>query len=338
MTEAGDGGGAGRIVAIDVIKATAIVAVAFTHAGFPSWDPRFTTWDRLLTGFWVQFHVPAFLMISGFLYQSSSAVPLLTVGRRLMRVLVPYLIASAVVQLGGFSTAKDFRDVVLQLLTASSLGIYYFIFLLVSFIPTIWPLSRLSSKATWVVFLGVLGATLGLEVYIQLRMHPDPDASLKVLFWVMRSPLNYSYAYFLAGWVAAQHYPGLRGFPMVRWRLLGSLCVLGIMLWTAAHIWPEIWIAAGIVRFVYTMSVVVGLILLSDRASEHRLVRFLSETTLGLYLYHHIFQLLAERHVLSWPPLFRITVLALGGLGAASLLCSLGRRLLGSRAKTLLGA
>ncbi len=337
-TEPGVRTGSERLLAIDYVKALAIVAVAFTHAGLPPWDPNITSYDRGLSGFWVQFHVPAFLLLSGFLYYRSTEIGFQAIQVRLARVLIPYLIASSIVQLAGFSDARDVRDLLFQIATGSSLGIYYYIFLLVTFIPTLWLLSRMSRRATSIALACVLAATLCYEIYIQLLVRGADLPQAGGLFWLVRNPLNYSYTMFIGGWVAAAHLPQLQRAIEGHRRLLGVLCLIGIAIWTASHVWTELLISGGILRFMYTLSVVLGLILLTRNARELRWIRFLSDSTLGLYLYHHLFQILAAPYVTTWHPLARIFTLVLIGLLGASAVCLLGRRLLGSRARTLLGA
>lgn len=327
-----------RVVAIDYIKALAIVAVAFTHAGLPYWDASITSYDRILCGFWVQFHVPSFLLLSGLLYYSPRRIGLRPIGARLSRVIVPYLIASALVQIAGFSNAKDFGDVVFQFATASSLGIYYYIFLLVIFIPSLWILSRMSPRMNSAALACVFGGTFGLEMYFQMVARGAEPAGVADLFWLMRSPFNYSYTMFLGGWIAAAYLPQLRRLLDTRRLLIGVLCVLGIVVWTAAHVWRELFVSGGVLRYIYTLSVVVGLVLLLRNGRQVGIIRFLSDTTLGLYLYHHIFQTMAAPHVADWHPLLRIFTLAFGGLIGASAVCWISRRLLGPKAKLLFGA
>ena len=337
-TEPGIRTGSERLLAIDYVKALAIVAVTFTHAGIPPWDPNFTSYDRLLSGFWVQFHVPAFLLLSGFLYYRSTEIGFQAIRARLARVFIPYLIASSIVQIAGFSHARDVRDLLFQLATGSSLGIYYFIFLLVIFIPTLWFLSRMSRRAASIALACVLATTLCYEIYIQLLVRGADLPKAGGLFWLMRNPFNYSYTMFIGGWVAAAHLPQLQRALEGHRTLLGVLCLIGIGIWTASHVWRELLVSGGILRFVYTLSVILGLILLTRNARELRWIRFLSDSTLLLYLYHHIFQIIAAPYVTAWHPIARIFTLVLVGLLGASAIRLLGRRLLGSRARTLLGA
>jgi len=329
--------GSERILAIDYVKALAIVAVAFTHAGIPPWDPNITSYDRVLSGFWVQFHVPAFLLLSGFLYYRSTEISFQRIRARMVRVLIPYLIASSIVQIAGFSDAKDVRDVLFQLATGSALGIYYFIFLLVSFIPTLWLLSRMSRRAALIALACILATSFCLDIYIQILLR-GPDPPHGSIFWLVRNPFNYSYSMFIGGWVAAAYLPQLQRTLEGHRTLIGVLCLIGIGIWTAIHVWRGPLISSGIFRLVYTLSMIVGLILLTYKAHPIHLVRFLSDSTLALYLYHNMFQIMAQPYVTALHPLIRILTLVLIGLLGSSALCLVGRRLLGSRARTLLGA
>lgn len=68
-----------------MVKAAAIVAVVFTHAGPMG---KSTPAEELLRSVWVPFHVPAFLMVSGFLCSRPTPLSFRDVGRRISRYLV----------------------------------------------------------------------------------------------------------------------------------------------------------------------------------------------------------------------------------------------------------
>lgn len=130
---------AGRLAAIDVIKAAAIVAVVFQHSGVSFLDPRYGVWDRALRSTWGAFHVPAFLLVAGFLYARAEPIGLPEIRRRLGRVLVPYLILSPI----AWWITQPGHGLLFALATGSASGIYYFIFVLVGCIAFSWLLSRL---------------------------------------------------------------------------------------------------------------------------------------------------------------------------------------------------
>jgi peptidoglycan/LPS O-acetylase OafA/YrhL len=102
------------------------------------------------------------------------------------------------------------------------------------------------------------------------------------------------------------------------------------------HLAP--WLTAGVLRSLYTLAVGGGVVLWTRCWRAPGWVRFLSETSLGLYLYHQMFQVGLQPLVGGWPAPLRIATVALGGLLAAAALCLAGRRLLGGRARLVLGA
>jgi fucose 4-O-acetylase-like acetyltransferase len=86
-----------RYFAIDYIKAIAIVAVVLNHAGPPAANYESTWFDRFFREALMQFHVPSFLAVSGFLYANAAVMDAATCRRRLVRIVVPYLVASLLV-------------------------------------------------------------------------------------------------------------------------------------------------------------------------------------------------------------------------------------------------
>ncbi len=116
-----------RLPAVDLIKAAAIVAVVFQHSGVSFLDPHYGVWDRALRSTWGAFHVPASLLVAGFLYARERPIGLPEIRRRLGRVLVPYLILSPI----AWWVTQPGHGLLFALATGSASGIYYFIFVLV---------------------------------------------------------------------------------------------------------------------------------------------------------------------------------------------------------------
>jgi fucose 4-O-acetylase-like acetyltransferase len=328
-----------RIDAIDFVKALAIVAVAFTHVGLGPWSPRYSAWDFWLCAVWVNFQVPAFLLVSGFLYHRGGAIPAGIVRARLVRVLVPYLVACGVAYALGVAEAGSWGALLFQLATASTLGIYYFVFLLLLFIPTIWVLSRLSRRWLWALCAALWGWGLLVEIYAYVFLvgAEGETAPFQGLFWLMRSPLNFTYAMFVTGWLVAAHGEALSRWVGARRPAVGAACVAGVLGYLVLGRMAP-WLSAGVLRSLYTLAVVACVVLATRGWTAPGWVRFLSETSLGLYLYHQMFQVGLQPLVAGWTAPLRIAAVALGGLSAAAALCLAGRRLLGGRARLLLGA
>lgn len=335
--------GRDRLPAIDHLKAAAIVAVVFTHSGRRTFAGAHTEWDLYLTSVWVRFHVPTFLFVSGFLYARSTRDDLASVRARLARVLVPYLLASFAAQavgmiqvlLGkgnGITGAHSLGDVAFQLATASSLGIYYYVFVLVLCIPLVWPLARAPLAAVWAAWGTCVALTAAVLVDPGLR--PTRD-----FFWSMRNPLDdFFLGFFLSGWLAALVWPRIEALYRRHPRGLTGASAAGVVYaWAVnAH-----WLPVDdflVTRILYTFAAIGSITLLTWRRVPGPVVRFLSEATLSLYLYHHIFQRLTEPATWEWHPVARIAAQVAAGLAGACAVALAGRRLLGpQRARLLLG-
>ena len=102
-----------RLVPIDVLKGVGIVSVVWIHA---SSGPAIGE-PGLLERFLLQltrFAVPAFLAASGYLYAARERVPGAVTRTRLRRVLLPYLLASALIrefpkEYAQYYSQKEFR-------------------------------------------------------------------------------------------------------------------------------------------------------------------------------------------------------------------------------------
>jgi fucose 4-O-acetylase-like acetyltransferase len=323
----------GRLHALDYIKAAAIVAVVFTHAGRLSFAPKEWGYDFVLTSLWTRFHVPSFLFVSGFLYARYSSVDLPQLWSRLSRVLIPYLIASSVAQLAGVTAAKDLSDVVRQFATASSLGVYYYIFIFIVCVLLIWPLSRAGRVGASVALLVCFG--IGVAFVVDPGLRPA-----KSHFWSLRDPLqHFALGYFLAGWVAYLALPKIVWLHERRAPVAAALCTIGILLGLAAtaRLLP---VSFGTFdRVVYTFSVIGMVAVLTHQRPAGPIVRFLGDASLAIYLYHRIFQLLLQPVSNQWHELARIAGQVAVGLCGASLVIVAGRRLLGAqRSRRWLGA
>src|SRR5262245_51160943 len=332
MRRMGEAGGAapGRFAAIDTIKAAAIVAVVFTHAR-GELLPSARSWDFWLCASWTLFQVPAFLFASGFLYAQSEPESGARVRERWLRVLAPYLVASGVAYLSGVARAASLSDLAFQLATASALGVYYYVLLIAVISPLAWPLSRVGRGGAWGLLVLCALAMLALAA----RGGGGPVGGW---FWSLRNPLDhFSLGFFVAGWLARLSLPEIERAWSRRRGALGLALAAGL---AAGPIG-----AAGLLpgqlsvplRIAYTLAVVGGLAALGR--APGRAIRFLSDASLAIYLYHRIFQRLLEAPLAGWPEPAGTLGLVLVGLGGGAALALLGRRCLGAeRARSWLGA
>lgn len=313
---------AARVHSFDHLKAWAIVAVVFTHAGPDSFTPSGPGGVWFLSKVWTAFHVPSFLFVSGFLCARSRPISAAGLTSRLVRLLLPYLVASGLALLLVVPPSTP-GAALYALLTGSAFGIYYYVFAftlcLLATVPLSW-LSRRTALALWALYtLYSLAASLEPS----LRLSHD-------LFWLVRNPLDiYTLGFFLSGWLAALYGPELARLasraPAALPLAAGAAALLGAGM--ESGVLP--FALEGLNRVPYTFGV-IGLFVWLTRARPAGAATYLlSEATLGIYLYHFFF--------VSW---LRPTADALGpwpGFGlllAAGLLGGVGvvwgaRRLLG---------
>lgn len=322
-----------RFFEVDLLKAVAIVTVVLIHVLRAPWDPGITQLEVWL-GSITRFAVPCFLFASGFLYATSSAVGLDKTLRRLRRIGIPYLIASAGAQL--FRIARDEPSVTgaiwSDFLLAASFGPYYYvlqIFLLVLATPLF---ARLGPRT-------LVGWTAAM-VLVQLAFDQGWLAPLSFQ-WYLRNPLVWC-SYFLLGWVARSHWARLSGaIEAVRWRLLAG----SILFVTALAAIIGVGSTGPGERFAVWLLTYAMLPLLLVAASAPReaiaSVRWLSDASYAIYLFHLFFVLTLVDALRGAPG--ELSVLALagpwaGGLLGSALLVWIARALLGERSRDVVGA
>jgi peptidoglycan/LPS O-acetylase OafA/YrhL len=317
-----------RFTSIDMLTASGIIVVIWIHAfrGFGNADPLII--QRL--AFLTRYAVPAFFFASGFLYAHGRRPPWRQfAARRLTRILVPYVVASLMAM--GFrhlvlSERLSASQALFELATGGAWGIYYFIPLLLGaavvgqgvfrFRSLAWPLFGLF----WV--LGLLG---------EMWLIPFGN-----FYWQVRSPFRW-WGYFFAGWVAEQHFGVLQGLATARCRRIGvaALAVAGTVFLYYALALPPSWSReTAVLQYLGIYGIVIGLFMLTLHSSDVPLVRWLSEATYPIYLYHYF--IIATVH--RWPsaPLRDAAAFVLACVGSVALV-HVGRKALGRHARLLIG-
>ena len=319
-----------RFPALDWVKAAAILAVIATHAAESYFSKSRGVADQLVTVF-ADFHVPCFFAASGFLYATEGRGDARSLRRRLARLLIPYLIASAIAYLVGIAKAGSVSDLLVQVALGAPIGAYYFVFVFALFIVLAW---GLGAARAWVAEL-LLVATLAYWAVAALV----PAARLQTdMFWEFRNPLNHA-GYFLLGWVARLHVDSLAQVGQ-RSRRLALMVAAGMLAVYLAVAVPPALGAPGTpnLRVLYVLGVLALAAAIGPR-SVPRPVAFLAGATYSIYLSHLFFMTAVRAGVRGFPPVARIGLLFAAGLGGAVILVVLGRRLLRPRlARLLLGA
>jgi fucose 4-O-acetylase-like acetyltransferase len=324
-----------RFAAIDALKALGILAILLVHATRPPWHPLAEPLDHWL-GHVTRFGVPAFLFASGFLYASRAPVAAHTTRRRLRRILVPYAVASLLVQLAR-AAAGDSRpsgSLLLEMLLGSTLGPYYYVFVIAVLVACTPLFARLTPRAVGLATLGLVLAHLCVDAATLLPMP---------LFWHLRSPLTW-WAFFALGWLVR-----LQRHPLARWlaprRRLAGLALAALITGLAAFIAlephaPRLWIrsAAWLLTYAVLAWVYIGA---SGWQRTPRGVLWLSEASYAIYLFHPFVGAALARHTLRLSPAARglaVGMQWIGSLAGSALLVTAARRVLGARSRGAVGA
>lgn len=314
---------------LDAIKALAIVAVVVQHSGVTAFGRGWTPWDTALRTTWVGFHVPAFLIVAGFLYASDTPLYFRDLARRVSRIGIPYLLVSPLtwwIMQPGYSLGY-------ALATASAHGTYYFFMAMLQCIGFSWLLSRLPITMRWILFGGLFAYLMALKAMPGLRLSSN-------LFWASRDPLmNFYLGYFLLGWLVSNYRAPLSDLLRTHSKAIAMAAIIFILPSVLRWFGTPMPITDNSIRVFYTLGVVTLIILFMRGRSAPALLQRLSDETLAIYLAHILIIHAALPFTLSWHPVLRIVVLASLALIAAHVLASAARLLLGpNRARTLLGA
>lgn len=317
---------------VDLAKAVGIVAVVLIHSVRPFFSPAASRGELWLTSS-LQFAVPAFLAASGLLYATAERVPSAVTRGRLRRLLVPYLLASVAAQ--AFRVAFDGSPlvagaVIRDLLLASSFGPFYYVLHAVLFVLAAPLLARLRPRT--------LTAATAAAIACQWVTWVLP---LLPLFWRVRNPMHWL-GFFLAGWWLRRN--EARVLPwLARQRV--PICLLaaagGVAVLSLQTLATPRWLAGALSWLSVAFALLLILAVAGQRETPQRTVRFLSDSTYTIYLFHLFFVYPVQRLVPAAPGAF--DPVAIGAAWVAGLLgplalAALGRALLGGRSRTLLGS
>jgi len=313
---------------VDLLKGVGIVAVVWIHAFTRFPGPMPPVVDRL--AFLTRFAVPGFLLAAGFLQACGPRQEWSHFcARRLSRLIAPYAVAS-VLALALRVIFADHRGspggLLRDLLTGGGWGIYYFVpVLLWASVCGEW-LFRFPRLAwpVWTAF-----ADLGLLNELQF-------ISFHSAWWEFSSPLRW-WGYFFAGWLAAVHRDRIDALPDGRRRAAGlALLLLGATAFaTNAAVLPPGWSRPAVVlQYPMMYALIVGTMLLAWKAASPAWLRWLSEASYPIYLYHFfpIFLMLRLPGGLGRDAAAFVIALAASCIGVAVV-----RRLCGPRARLLFG-
>jgi len=321
-----------RFAEIDALKSVGILTVVLIHSVRAPFDPGISTFEVWL-GHLTRFAVPAFLISSGFLYAGVPATSTRTF-RRLRRIGIPYFAASLLGQI--FWAARGERTETghwaSDLLFGSSMGPYYYVFVIFGLVLVTPLFARLGRRAQ----VGVLCALVAAQWWVDAA-----SGMLTSFFWHLRNPLLW-WAYFAAGWMLRCVYVPLQGLLRSRRALVCAICIAAIALLSAVSGLAE---SRLIVRTAAWLNIyaICAVIFVGASGCEGipSALRALSDASYPIYLLHMFFVLAAaELFPLpprSFAPLPVMLTWAAGILGSISIIAAL-KSMLGDRSKDWIGA
>lgn len=333
MTASPDSALPRRLAEVDALKAAGIVTVVLIHSVRSDLDPAASPLE-IWIGHATRFAVPAFLFASGFLYATPASGRADVLARRLRRVLAPYLVASLLAQVWPFrgTLPAAERSLAADLAWGASFGPYYYVFVIAGLVVATPLLVRLPRR----VLAGLAVA------FVAVQWPVDALGALRLpLFWQIRSPLLW-WGYFLAGLCLRPHRDELAAWLAPRRPGVPLACAAAAALLLAAvALARDAWVART-AAWLAVYAVLAGLFAAScGRETRARGVRFLSDATYFVYLFHLFFVYAAVAALPPPPGRADPAALALpftaGLLGPVALVALL-RRALGPRARDWLGA
>ncbi len=321
-----------RIHGLDRVKGFAIVTVLWIH-GFQAFNVAKSVYVQR-SAIICAWAVPAFFFASGWLHARDTKYPPGTLARWFRRIGIPYVIATIYItifdaRVFGYpiSAPRFARDLLL------GRGIYYFVPVLMFTMIVTMPLAR-SRRAAWIV-------CALLTPYMFMRMRYDPVIWLLGGSWnvLMRSPFRLA-PFFMTGWACGLTRPTTIAHwrPVIAWVAPVAWLVLMLVLSAKfatqpAGYWP-MWAQAVFGGMI--LSAIASFVCASVRPASAA-VRWLSDATFPLYLYHISFVNLFDRWLRPKTEIQYVERMLLASLVTVILVITV-RRILGQRrARELIG-
>jgi fucose 4-O-acetylase-like acetyltransferase len=316
---------------VDLVKAVGIVAVVLIHSVRPFFDPGVSAAELWLLSA-LQFAVPGFFAASGVLYASAERVGANLTRARLRRLLIPYLLASVAAQafwvlFEGRALAP--KRVLLDFVLGSSFGPFYYVFHAVLLVLAAPLLARLPARTLAAVTAAALLAQAASWIVPEYRFYAVQNS----LHWL---------AFFLAGWQLGRNDEAVaRGLSQRRGAAVLAAGGAALLLSLHQPLGSGLRLAGALQWLVVACTLAVFLALGAGRETRSRLVRFLSDSTYTIYLFHLFFVYPLQRLLAPAPGAFEPLAIApvwLAGLAGPLAIAAAGRALLGARSRTLLGS
>jgi peptidoglycan/LPS O-acetylase OafA/YrhL len=290
---------------IDLVKAACILGVVCIH----SISRRMFTLDPV--GFflsdWTRFAVPGFIFAAGFLFKKGPVDIKRLATRLLTRIIPPYVVCSLIIvflglaERGGRPVLVTRTTILGDLLLGNTIGIYYFVFVIIYLYAFSFVLRLLSARtilALWVCTI-VLTIVFYLNpfIWVPTSLKPVlPRGTFELFFIVMRHPCVHVFFY-MSGWAANLYYPRIRPFlakcftPFLSIAILADIVVLYFIYQPKLDYSPK-----QLMIQVHVILTISSLLLLGIRKKFFiSAVEYLSRNSYGIFLVHFPFVRYVQR-------------------------------------------
>jgi fucose 4-O-acetylase-like acetyltransferase len=292
------------VAAVDWLKVVAIVAVVMSHSGPFALGPL-PPLERWLRVILPTFHVPVFLIVSGYLHAATRPVTWAVFVRRVRRVLGPYVVATVIVTALGYPPVDSLWHLPRRLLLGDTFGIYYFVpvWILCTLTGILW--SRLSERT-------LVASVAALAAATYLRGQTVTRGSIS-FYWALRDPFLQGWLLcYLLGWCARRN-----GWDAWLWRHRRRGIAAGVALAAPWLMWAVLGVApAPLSRVAYATGVACVVFVVLTRRPP-RLVRTIASETFLIYLWHFVLLIPLRDATMRWPVVPRLVMvvpIAIGGV------------------------
>jgi len=266
-----------------MLKCVCILTVVYIHSISASFHLQ--SFSGNLARDLTRFAVPGLLFAAGFLFDKKKDTTGQILKKKLVRLLPPYLFCSLCIQFldlpGLFVSLEnlDARQLIFNLFFGSTLGIYYFVFVLLYLYIFSLVLRKIPDK--WI--LVIWGISICLTLVFAIKVF-TPDYPF---FRYVRHPFVHSLPY-LTGWIFFLYYEAISEFVKKNVRVIVFTCIiLDVIILAYSRMDGGCLISfPTLTQFQIYISIALLLIIGMTTMKLQKGIQFVSDCSYGIYLLH----------------------------------------------------